>query len=256
MFKKSISSFQKRKVSNMATTVISLDPKVTALNEFMNEWGPRIAAKKGVAVSDLMVQEADVVMGVAFNTKSNVYNFKIFGDNEFPFEQKLSDKDVFLCNEISAHLMKADVTAGDYAKVLYSYIDKTAFDGALGGVKETASLEAWYHGVLNVTRGGINIIENFRLRNLMQVPDRQLVDGVYPTMNQEAYKLTRKRIFGGKDKLSISVALGELSSAQRALIDGKTTSGGAAAANLQNFGILILKGFVISEAAEAYYSLK
>jgi hypothetical protein len=123
------------------------------------------------------------------------------------------------------------------------------------GVNEIDSLESFWHSRLTIERGTTKIMKGFRVRNLMQVPERQLKDGVYPTINEVGYKLTRKPVFGGKDKVVIALELGELSEKRRSLIVGNVDKDGKSTKN-QNFAVLILRGFLIDEAAEAFYTLK
>lgn len=232
---------------------ISLDAKVSALNEFMAKFGARIASFLKLPVEDLNIQETDIVMGVAFNTKQNVYEFKMIGDSQLlPFEQRMSDKDVFLTTDLVAYIMKANKTVGDFANIMFPYIDTTEFDGADGTATEGKALESFWNGSLKIERNSSTILDNFRVRNLMYVPDKQLADNRYPTVGGEGFKLTRKPIFGGKDKIKISVSLAELSAQSRALIVGNIDDKGDPRDDMQNYGIIVLRGFLISDAAEAY----
>jgi hypothetical protein len=234
---------------------ISLDAKVTALNDFMAKFGARIASMLKLPIEELNIQETDLVLGVAFNTKTNVYKFEIFGKPDFPFEQRLSEKDVFLPTDIKAYTLKADKDAGDFAAMMLPYIDKVINNGILNGATEVKALESWWGGKLKIERGGGTIVENFRLRNLMFVPDKQMSDGRYPTIGGEGFKLTRKPNLGGKDKISISVEMGEMSAESRALIVGNVDAAGDVKSNMQNYGIIVLSGFLFVDAAEPFSKL-
>lgn len=233
---------------------ISLDAKVSALNDFMAKFGARIASALKLPIDELNIQETDLVLAVAFDTKTNVYAFDFFGKAQFPFEQKMSDKDIFLLTDVAGYIMKANKTTGDFSKIMFPYIDKTEFSGvdAETDATEAAALEAFWGGKLNIERGSTKVMENFRVRNLQYVPEKQLADERYPTTGGEGFKLTRKPILGGKDKIKVSVEMGELSADARKLIVGNVDDKGAAAADFQNYGILVLRGFLIADAAEPH----
>ena len=72
------------------------------------------------------------------------------------------------------------------------------------------------------------------------------------TQEADGVKLVRKPVLAGKETIDISVELGELSNEARELITGKIDNKGEDAKDMQTFGIIMLKGFVIEEAAEAY----
>ena len=233
---------------------ISLDKRATAFAQFVDKWGARLAVAMGMTIETLDIQETDIVLAVPFDKGKNSYNIVLMGDAKHAFEERMSDKDVFLFSELNAYLVKISA-AGDYAKTWFSYTDKTEFNGAKDGRTEAAALESFWHGKLKISRGGKLIYEQ-RLQNLLQIPDRQLSDGVQPTMKNEPVALVRKPVFGGKDKIDIVLDLGELSNEARELITGKIGPDGSEKTDTQNYAIFILRGLKVTEAAEKYAQLK
>lgn len=237
---------------------ISTDPKATALRSFNEEILPKIVVKgasvgKAMSIKDIIVEESDIVLCSKIDANANALYFYILKKDKtgiHPLELFLDEKDLFFGHEQGVFIQK--VIGEDFSSPLYSYIEKEVFDGVTtSGLKESDALEAVFNGLLNILRNKKGIINNTRIRNFMFAPDRQISDGVYPNMNDDAFKkLTKKPVFSGKDDLEMRVDLGKMSQELRALIQGNVDNTGAAKTDRQNYMFIVYRGFLASNVSQ------
>ena len=236
---------------------ISTNAKTTAFNDFMSKIGMQLANLMGITIDQLVVEETDIIMSVPLKSDEQSYTFEMFDKGKVqPFEARMSDKDIFLVVEEAAYILKTNEETGEFERIAFPYIDSIEFDGVKDGNKETDALQAFFGGRMTWKRGENVLRRGVFVRNLQQVPDRQLKDGYYPNFSQDGVPLTRKPILGGKEDIKITLDLGKVSKATRALIEGNIDAKGNERKGWQNNGLYKLRGFVVRGAAEAYSKMK
>jgi hypothetical protein len=245
-------------------TVINLNSNAqkVAYDEFIESVVIPLATKRGKTVAqylkDFVVEEFDLQLAEKILPNSNTISFKVRGEASNPLQNLVQETDVFLGHQMALYVTKVNEANNDYSRPFATFPDKSIFNGAKSDIAESTALEAIYGGRLNALRTNRQIITNYSLRNFLYVPDRQTSEGVYANANNSDVfvNLTKKNVFGGKDTLTISIDLGQVTAVKRELLVGNLGPNGAAVAGQQNYIILTLKGFIVRQASSDWQDMK
>lgn len=211
-----------------------------------------------IDIKDYIISDHTLRLESALAAGQNSYNFDLYQNPgaDRPLENKLNRNDVLIITDIALGITKQDTSTtparyGNYP--LYHFPDPGFFLGVpAAGLTEAQCLEVIYNGKFRLKTNNTDRIPNFLTNDLRYSPRRTFASAVHgqygPDLsNRGFYSLEPHVILNGQQNNLVTLEVG---AGETTVIAGGINAA-AEAVNTRNVVVSLIKGFLISEAAEA-----
>jgi len=212
-----------------------------------------------IKMGDYIISDHTLRLEKVLAAGQNSYNFDLYQNPgaDRPLENKLNRNDVLIITEIALAITKQDTTTsppryGNYP--LYHFPDPGFFLGVpAAGLTEAQCLETIYSGKLRLKTNNTDRLPNFLTNDLRYVPERTYdANDVHAQYGPEIpsrgfYSLEPHVILNGQQN---NLSTLEIGAGETTVIAGGIDAA-AQALTTSNIVVALIKGFLISEAAEA-----
>lgn len=211
-----------------------------------------------IDLKDYIVSEHTLRLEKLLVAGQNAYDFDLYQNpgSDRPLENKLNRNDVLIITELALAITKQDATTTPprYANYpLYHFPDPAFFLGVpAAGLTEAQCLETVYNGKLAIKTNNTERLPGLLTAHFRYAPNRTTATTVHaeygPEMAGRGFFPTEPHvILNGQQNNSVRLGIG---AGETTVIAGGI-SAAAAALDTRNVCVLLIHGFLVSEAAEA-----
>lgn len=207
-------------------------------------WGK----KYGINPQDIRPQTLLLYAKLASDKDTYYFDTTEKATSVSPIERRLRDSSLMFVNLFGLGLLKAPiVSSAEYpaGSPIVSYPDKTIFNGAAGTnpLSEAQALELWYHGTLSFETDQTKRLDNFPTEVFRYAPDTQSGAAAHPSQGAPLFDIATSFFLWGDRGNQFSLRV-PINGGNRGMIAGTAGSN-------QNYGVLLLGGFEVVNAANA-----